>query len=108
MVWRIETLDRAVDRELRELPADMRADFRRIRLLVAEVGLERVGGPHVRHLAGRLWEMRLRGRDGFARALCVRAGGRRIVVARVFVKKTRKTPRREIDLALRRAREAGE
>ena len=39
------------------------------------------------------------------RALYVVARGRRVVVARVFVKKTRRTPRREIELALRRAGE---
>jgi phage-related protein len=43
------------------------------------------------------------GRDGIARALYVTAVGRRIVVVRAFVKKTQKTPRAEIKLALRRA-----
>jgi len=33
------------------------------------------------------------------------AGGRRVVVVRAFVKKAQKTPRAEIDLALRRAKE---
>jgi phage-related protein len=54
---------------------------------------------------GRLWEMRLRGRDGIARALYVTAAGQRVVVLRVFAKKTQKTPRREIELAHQRARE---
>jgi phage-related protein len=35
----------------------------------------------------------------------VTATGRRIVVVRAFVKKTRRTPRAEIELALRRAEE---
>ena len=74
--------------------------------MIATVGLERVGAPHVRHLTGLLWEMRLSGRAGISRALYVATGeDRRIVVVRAFVKKTRKTPRREIDLALRRAGE---
>ena len=74
--------------------------------MIATVGLERVGAPHVRHLTGPLWEMRLSGRAGISRALYVATGeDRRIVVVRAFVKKTRKTPRREIDLALRRAGE---
>ena len=60
---------------------------------------------HVRHLTGPLWEMRLTGRDGIARALYIAARSRRVVVVRVFVKKTRRTPRREIELALRRAGE---
>jgi len=49
--------------------------------------------------------MRLKGRDGISRALYVAAVGRRVVMVRVFVKKTQKTPDREIELALERARE---
>jgi phage-related protein len=41
----------------------------------------------------------------YARALCVTASGRRVVIVRVFTKKTQKTPRREIELALKRAEE---
>ena len=65
-----------------------------------------MGAPHVRHLTGPLWEMRLNGREGIARALYVAERDRRVVVVRVFVKKTRRTPRREIELALKRAGEA--
>ena len=104
MTWTVETLNDVVDRELRALPPCMRARFARICELIAAVGLERMGAPHVRHLTGPLWEMRLSGRDGISRALYVAARGRRVVV-RVFVKKTRRTPRREIELALRRAGE---
>ncbi|MDE0697818.1 MAG: type II toxin-antitoxin system RelE/ParE family toxin [Boseongicola sp.] len=106
MTWRVETLNETVDRELDALSADMRARLSRTGRLIATVGLERVGAPHVRHLAGPLWEIRLSGRDGIARALYVVAPGRRVVVVRAFVKKTRRTPRREIRLALSRAREA--
>ena len=50
---------------------------------------------------GKLWEMRLRGRDGIARALYFAKAGRRLCVVRVFVKKTQKTPKSEIEKALR-------
>ena len=86
----------------------MRARFARISELIAAVGLDRMGAPHVRHLTGPLWEMRLSDRAGIARALYVAARGRRVVVVRVFVKKTRRTPRREIELALTRAGEVGQ
>ncbi|WP_371673828.1 type II toxin-antitoxin system RelE/ParE family toxin [Neorhizobium sp. T25_27] len=49
--------------------------------------------------------MRMRGRDGIARAAYVTASGQRIVVLHVFQKKTQKTPRREIEIALRRAKD---
>lgn len=91
--------------ELDALPADIRASFERIVQLVQAMGLERVHEPYIRHLEDRIWEMRLRGRDGIARALYVTATGRRVVILRVFAKKTQKTPRREIELARQRAKE---
>ena len=105
MVWSVETLNATVDKELDALPADMRARFVRISELIAAVGLQRVGAPHVKHLTGPIWEMRLTGRSGISRALYVAAREQRVVVIRVFIKKTRKTPRKEIDLALQRAKE---
>lgn len=68
------------------------------------MGLESLSEPHVKHLEGKLWELRLTGRDGIARALYITAIGR-VVVVRAFVKKTQKTPRSEIELALQRAKE---
>ena len=104
MTWTVETLNEIVDAELDMLQEDMRARLARIAKLIEEKDLERVGGPHVKHVEGRLWEMRLKGRSGIARALYVAGSGRRVVIVRVFVKKTEKTPRNEIELALRRAK----
>ena len=104
MGWTVETLNETVDAEVEALPEDMRARLARVARLMEDNGLERVGEPHVRHMEGRLWEMRLRGRSGIARALYVTAVGHRVVIVRVFVKKTEKTPRREIEMALTRAK----
>ena len=79
MEWHVETLNKTVDKELHALPADMRARFVRICQLIASVGLDRVGVPHVRHLSGPLWEMRLTGRDGISRALYVATKDMRLV-----------------------------
>ncbi len=105
MAWSFVFLNAAVREELDVLPRDVRASFERIVRLVETVGLERVHEPYIKHLEGPLWEMRLRGRDGIARAIYVTAFERRVVVLRVFGKKTQKTPRREIELALRRLKE---
>jgi phage-related protein len=61
--------------------------------------------PHVGHLRGPLWEMRMKGRDGISRAIYVVASDKRVVVVRVFIKKSQTTPAQEIMLALRRAKE---
>jgi len=105
MAWVVELLDDRVREELESLPPDMQARFRRIVELIQGYGLERVHEPHVKHLEGPLWETRMKGKDGISRAVYVTAKGRRVVVLRVFVKKTQQTPRREIEVALQRAQE---
>ncbi|HZT73095.1 MAG TPA: type II toxin-antitoxin system RelE/ParE family toxin [Terriglobales bacterium] len=105
MAWTVETLNEAVDAELAELPADMRARLARISELIESAGLPNVREPHVRHIRGQMSEIRLKGKAGIARALYVTAKGQRVVIVRVFIKKTEKTPAGEIDLALQRAKE---
>ena len=105
MAWTVETLNETVDAELAELPADMRARLARISELIGAVGLPNVKEPHVRHVRGQLWEIRLKGKAGIARALYVTANEQRVVILRAFIKKTEKTPAGEIDLALQRGKE---
>ncbi len=105
MTWTVETLGPLVDAEIEALPKDMQAAFLRLAERVEAVGLERIGAPHVKHLQGKLWEMRLTGRDGIARAIYVTATGRRVVVVHAFVKKSQKTPRAALELAEQRAKE---
>jgi phage-related protein len=105
MKWVVELLDHRVHDEIEALPEDMKARFRWIVQLIQSYGLERVHEPHVKFLKGPLWEMRIKGRDGISRAIYVAAKGRRVVVVRVFIKKTEKTPPSEIELALKRAKE---
>lgn len=87
------------------MPRDIVASFLRIARLIAAHGLEKVHEPYVKHLEGRLWEMRMKGRDGIARAIYVTATERRVVIVHVFMKKTQKTPRREIEIARKRSME---
>ena len=105
MAWTVELLAGEVEAALKALPVDIRAKFERIVGLIRTQGLEKVREPYVKHLEGPLWEMRMKGRDGIARAAYVTASGHRVVVVHIFGKKTRRTPRREIDLALQRAKE---
>jgi phage-related protein len=105
MIWSVEYADEDAEAEVERLSSDLRASFRHIVEMIRSNGLERTRGPYVKHIEGKLWEMRLKGRDGIARSLYVTATGRRVVVLRTFVKKTEKTPRREIEIALRKAKD---
>jgi phage-related protein len=105
MDWSVELLNDEVRQELENLPIDIRASFVRIAQLISTFGLPKIHEPYVKHLEGPLWEMRMKGKDGIARAAYVTAKEKRVVVVRVFEKKTQKTPKREIDMALKRAKD---
>ena len=98
-------MNTTVDAEIKALPADQITKFIHIGNLIKEFGLQRVRESHVKHLEDALWEIRMKGRDGISRALYVVAKPKRVIVVRVFAKKTQKTLRREINLALKRAEE---
>jgi len=104
-MWSVEYVNALAKAEVDGLPLDLRASFERIVSLIRSLGLARMREPYVKHLQGKLWEMRLKGPDGIARSVYVTASGRRVVVLRTFVKKTEKTPRREIEIALERAKD---
>ena len=73
--------------------------------MIEQVGFEGLPANSVKHLGEKLWELRISGRVGISRAIYVTASGRRLVILRVFVKKTQKTPLHELELARQRAKE---
>lgn len=103
--WNVEFLSDTVEAEFLALPKDLQARLVRITDLIESYGLENLGLPYVRHLQDKLWEIRGKGKSGIARALYVAVVGRRVVILRVFVKKTQQTPAGEISLALSRMKE---
>ena len=105
MAWSVGTLNPTVDAEIEALPADMRARLSRLSQMIEKHDLQALPRGSVDHLEGKLWELRIRGRAGIARAIYVTATGRRVVIVRVFIKKTQKTPRQELELARSRAKE---
>jgi phage-related protein len=105
MPWSVRFFGEETKAALDALPLDFRASFQRIVELIKQHSLERVREPYLKHLDGPLWEMRLKGRSGIARAVYVTASGMRIVIVHVFVKKTQKTPRKEIAQAMKKAKE---
>ena len=96
--WTV-TLHPQAEPELTALPADMQARFVHIAELLQDFGPQHVGLPHIRPLEGKLWEMRMQGRDGIARAVYAAIQGRRLLVLHVFVKKTQTTPRSALETA---------
>ena len=104
-MWTVETLNAAVDAEIRALRTDLRARLSHISALIEATGFDNIPADYVKHLEGKLWELRLKGKSGIARAIYVTVTGKRVVIVKAFLKKTRKTPLKELATARERAKE---
>ena len=69
--------------------------------LLEEYGFQ-LGSPYVKHLRGKLWELRIRAGRKAYRIIYFAYVGQQFVLLHGFLKKTRKTPRRELEIAERR------
>ena len=85
MACTVETLS-AVDAEIEALPVAIRARLLWLMETAESVSLEALRAPHVQHLDGKLWELRVRAEGGIASGIYVTAAGRRVVVLHVFAR----------------------
>jgi len=104
MRWAVETLE-AADAEIEALPPGLQARLIRLMEAVEAVGLEQLREPHVKHLEGKLWELRAKAAEGIARGIYVTVTGRKVIVLHVFVKKSQKTPAGALEIARARLKE---
>lgn len=105
MKWSIETLNKKVDSELEALSPYLQAKFLHIANLLENFGPNKVREPYVKYIGHKLWEIRMKGPDNIARAIYVTTKPKRVVILHVFIKKTQKTPAKNIELALSRLKE---
>jgi phage-related protein len=64
-----------------------------------------LGEPHTKAMGDGLFELRLKGAEGIARVFYCTLIGKRIVMLHSFVKKTDKTPAKELTMAHKRMKE---
>lgn len=105
MRWTVETLDARVDAEIEKLTPGLQARLLRLMEAVERVGLEQLGPPHVKHIDGKLWELRAKASEGIARGLYVAVSDRRVVILHVVAKKSQKTPRKAMETAVSRMKQ---
>ena len=103
-MWTVEFLPEAIEEEA-ELPLDMQANLGRMIKVIGERGLLDLPPGWIKPLGNKLWELRITGRDGIARAIYIAMKEQRLVIVRIFIKKTQKTPAHEIAIARRRAKD---
>ena len=104
MAWKIEYPYKDVEAFAFALPTGLSAGYVRLSDLLIEFG-SNLGMPHTKASSRGLFELRIKGREGIARIFYCTLVGKRILMLHGFVKKTHKTPIRELHKAQRRYRE---
>ena len=104
MSWSV-VFDERPEKWLNDIPADIKARIINITDLLIEHGPQNVREPYVKHIRGKLFEIRAKGKDGIARVFYFTMTGQRIVLLHGFIKKMQKTPKKEIDTAAARMNE---
>ena len=104
MAWRIIYHDERLQQAILGLPNGIMARFFHCTDRMQEHRPD-LGMPHTRAMRKGLFELRLKSNEGIGRVFFGVLENRRIVMLHLFMKKTEKTPHKEMDLALRRLKE---
>lgn len=104
MTWRISFYSENLENELHALPTGLLARFIRYAERMEHYGPD-LGMPHTRAMGDGLFELRLKAAEGIARVFYCTIVNRQIVFLHQFVKKSQRTPPKELDIARKRKKE---
>jgi phage-related protein len=104
MDWEIAYYSDDLQQAILEFPAGFQARYIHLteRMLIFGPHL---GMPHTRAMGEGLFELRLKSREGIGRVFFCTLPAQRIMMLHAFVKKSAKTPTRELKIARQRMRE---
>jgi len=104
MMCSIKYFNARVQQGIEGWPVGTYADFLRLIQLMEHHGAD-LRLPHSRAMGQGLFELRCKGQEGIGRVFYFTMVGREIIVLHSFIKKTQKTPDRELALARKRLKE---
>jgi len=102
--FQIEYFNASAKASLDAWPVGLKARYLALLSRMSEYGPD-LGMPHTRAMGDGLFEVRAKAGEGIGRAFYCTLVGRRIVVLHGFVKKTDKTPAKELNIARERLKE---
>jgi phage-related protein len=103
MVWTIDFFE-GVEDTIINMPPKIQARMLRLLELMQTYGAN-LGAPHTTPMGDGLFEIRAKAQEGIGRGLFCYMQGEHIYILHAFVKKTQKTPKNELNLAIARMKE---
>lgn len=104
MKWTITYYNEPLQEEILALPAGLLGRYLRYTDRMEIHGPD-LGMPHTRAMGNGLFELRIKAPEGIARVFYCTVVDKRIVILHQFIKKTQKTPPKDLALARRRMKE---
>jgi len=104
MKWQILFYSDRVEQETLEFPDKILAKLLHIFEIIEENGAN-LGKPYTDSLGNGLFEVRAKGKEGIGRSLFCYTNEKTIIILHSFIKKTQKTPKKELEIALSRKKE---
>ena len=104
MKWHITFYNQKVEQKTLNFPPSILANFLHIAEMIEEFGLA-LGKPYTAPISGGFFEIRSKGKEGIGRSLFCMVKGKEIIILHSFIKKSQKTPKKELDLAKKRMKE---
>src|SRR6266702_288376 len=98
MEWEIVYSSDDVQQAILEFPPGLQARYIHLTERMLAFGSD-LGLPHTRAMGKGLFELRLKSKEGIGRVFFCNRPGRRILMLHAFVKKSAKTPAKELKLA---------
>jgi phage-related protein len=104
MKWQITFHNEKVEQETLNFPSGILANFLHIAEMIEEFG-PALGKPYTAPMGGGLFEIRSKGKEGIGRSFYCMVKGQEIIILHSFIKKSSKTPKKELNLAKKRMKE---
>lgn len=104
MKWNIQFFNETIRDETFSFPKKILAKLLNIFDLVEEFG-PNLGKPHTDSLGNGIFEIRAKGEEGIGRSIFCYIKGQNIIILHSFIKKTQKTPKQDLEIAMKRKKE---
>lgn len=105
MKFEIEYFHPRVKKAINEWPESIKAEYALLVDLLIDNGPS-LGMPESRAMGGGLFELRPKGQAGAGRAFYCFKKGRKVIILHAFIKKTPRTPLKELQIGRKRLKEA--
>jgi phage-related protein len=104
MEWQIRYFNEKVRNGIEQWPVGIRAHYARITERMQIFG-PNLGMPFTRPMGQGLFEIRAKGKEGIGRAFFCTVIANEILILHEFIKKSRNTPQKDLEIARERVKE---